>query len=109
VEYQQDRSDEADDGDVVREDPDIPSTRERRLISLLIRSMGLVDQILRQCARGNAAKASTSAFAVSISGPVLGQRAANSSRALSQAASAWKQRSDAILEVRSGRSQLTSP
>src|SRR4028118_1720893 len=38
--------------------------------------MGLVDQVLRQCARGNAAKASTSAFAVSISGPVLGQRAA---------------------------------
>ena len=50
--------------------------------------MGLVDQILRQCACGNAAKASTSAFAVSISGPVLGQRAANSSWALSQAASA---------------------
>jgi nucleoside-diphosphate-sugar epimerase len=55
-----------------------------------------------------AARAGTSAFAVSISGPVLGQRAANSSRALSQAASAWKHRSDAILEVRSGRSQLTT-
>src|SRR5215213_10615792 len=51
----------------------IPTTRERRLISLLIRSMGLVDQVLRQCARGNAAKASTSAFAVSIS---PGQRVA---------------------------------
>jgi UDP-glucose 4-epimerase len=35
-----------------------------------------------------AARAGTSAFAVSISGPVLGQRAANSSRTLSQAASA---------------------
>ena len=51
----------------------IPTTRERRLISLLIRSRGLVDQIFCQCARGNAAKANTSALAASMSGPVLGE------------------------------------
>jgi hypothetical protein len=61
VHVEQDRSDEADDGGVLF--GKIPTTRKRRLISLSIRSMGLVDQ-------------------------VLGQRAANSSRALSQAASA---------------------
>lgn len=65
----QDGPDEADDGGLVREDP---TTRERRLISLLSRSRGLVDQILRQCSRGNAAKARTSALASSISGPILG-------------------------------------
>lgn len=64
------------------------STRERRSISSLICPTGLVDQIVRRCARGNAAKAGTSAFAVSVSGPVLGRRAASSSRALSQAAGA---------------------
>gem|GEM_PF-3471010 len=56
----------------------------------LLRSMGLIDQFLRQRARGEAAKANTSAFAVPISGPVLGQRTANSSWALSQGASARK-------------------
>ena len=50
----------------IGEDPP-PTTRERRLISLLIRSSGFVDQILRQCARGNPVKASTSVLAESIS------------------------------------------
>ena len=31
----------------------MPTTLERRLISLLSRSSGLFDQILRQCSRGN--------------------------------------------------------
>ena len=31
----------------------MPTTLERRLISLLIRSNGFVEEILRQCARGN--------------------------------------------------------
>ncbi len=56
------------------------------MISLLTRSRGLVDQILRQCARGNAVNARTSAFASSINGPSLGNLVANSSRVLSQAA-----------------------
>ena len=50
----------------------MPTTRERRLISLLRRSRGLVDQILRQCYLGNAANAKTSALAASITGPTLG-------------------------------------
>ena len=64
----------------------IPTTRERRLISLLTRSRGLVDQIFRQWAWGKAVKARTSAWASSIRGPSLGKRAANSSRVFSQAA-----------------------
>jgi len=54
---------------------------------LLTRSSGLVDQILRQCARGNAVNASTSALTSSISGPSLWNLAANSSRVFSHAAS----------------------
>src|SRR3546814_2338475 len=38
----------------------IPTTLERRLISLLIRSSGFVDAILRQCARGNRSEEHTS-------------------------------------------------
>ncbi len=55
----------------------IPTTRARRLISLLTRSRGLVDQILVQCDRGNAVKASTSALASSMNGPSLGNRSAS--------------------------------
>src|SRR3954462_5665382 len=64
----------------------MPTTRERRLISLLIRSSGLFDQILTQCAGGYAAKARTSALASSISGTALGNEAASWSRTWSQAA-----------------------
>lgn len=63
----------------------IPTTRERRLISLLMRSRGLVDQIFCQCAQGNAAKARTSARAVSMSGPTLGKLTASWSATWSQA------------------------
>jgi len=52
--------------------------------------------------------AGTSAFAVSIGGPVPGQRAVNSSEALSRAAGAEKPGLDAIFEVRSGRSRLAA-
>ena len=51
----------------------IPTTRDRRLISLLMRSRGLVDQIFCRCARGNAAKASTSGLASAISAAALGK------------------------------------
>jgi hypothetical protein len=51
----------------------MPTTRDRRLISLLIRSSGLFDQILIQCALGNAVNASTSVFAASIDGPIFGR------------------------------------
>src|SRR3954451_10682510 len=64
----------------------IPTTRERRLISLLIRSSGLFDQILTQWARGNAANARTSALASSIRGATLGKDRASWSRTSSQAA-----------------------
>src|SRR3954462_7697165 len=64
----------------------MPTTRERRLISLLIRSNGLFDQILTQCALGNAANARTSALASSINGPALGNEVASWSRTSSQAA-----------------------
>ena len=53
----------------------IPTTRDRLLISLLLRSRGLVDQIFCQWALGNAANARTSARAVSMSGPALGKLA----------------------------------
>ena len=79
-----DGSYEADSRGRVGEDP---TTRERRLISLLMRSSGFVDQILSQCARGNPVKASTSVLVVSISGPVLGKLAASWSRTCSQAVS----------------------
>jgi len=64
----------------------MPTTRDRRLISLLMRSMGLVDQIFCQCALGNAAKARTSCLAASMSGPALGKLAASRSATSSQAA-----------------------
>jgi energy-coupling factor transporter ATP-binding protein EcfA2 len=51
----------------------IPTTRDRRLISLLIRSSGLFDQVLTQWALGNAVNANTSAFPASINGPTLGK------------------------------------
>ena len=53
----------------------MPTTRARRLISLLTRSSGLVDHTLGQWLRGKAVKASTSVFASSISGPMLGKAA----------------------------------
>ena len=64
----------------------IPTTRARRLISLLTLSTGLVDQIFDQWLRGKVVKASTSAFASSISGPMRGKAAASWSRTLSQVA-----------------------
>ena len=72
----------------------MPTTRARRLISLLTRSSGLVDHTLGQWLRGKAVKASTSVLASSISGPILGKAAASWSRTLSQvlatvAASGW--------------------
>src|SRR3954470_3518928 len=53
----------------------MPTTRARRLISRLIRSIGFVDQILVQWLRGKPVNASSSAFAVSINGPDLGEAA----------------------------------
>src|SRR6476661_3505326 len=50
----------------------IPTTRDRRLISLLIRSSGLVDQVFCQWALGKVVNASTSGLASSISGPIFG-------------------------------------
>ena len=55
------------------------------MISLFNRSNGFVDQILRQCAFGNAVKARTSALASSINGPTFGNEAASWSRTSSQA------------------------
>src|SRR4051794_12399937 len=72
----------------------IPTTRALRLISLLTRSSGLVDQVFDQWARGNAVNARTSAFAWSISGPIFGNDLVSWSRTSSQvaatvAASGW--------------------
>src|SRR5690554_5228719 len=64
----------------------MPTTRARRLISLLTRSRGLVLQILGQWGRGKAVKASTSALAASINGPIFGKRPASWSRTSSQVA-----------------------
>lgn len=66
----QDRSSEADDSGVVEKDPDKSGAA---LDLLVIRLMGLVDQIFCQCSLGNAAKVNTSAIAVSLSSPVLGE------------------------------------
>jgi hypothetical protein len=49
----------------------MPTTRARRLISLLTRSKGFVLQTLGQCARGNAVTAKTSTLAVSIRVPIF--------------------------------------
>ena len=72
----------------------MPTTRARRLISLLTRSSGLVDHTFGQWLRGNAVKASTSVLASSIRGPILGKAVASWSRTVSQvaatvAASGW--------------------
>src|SRR3712207_7004385 len=64
----------------------MPTTRARRLISLLTRSSGLVDQIFGQWLRGKVVNASTSAFASSISGSILGKFAASWLRTVSQVA-----------------------
>ena len=64
----------------------MPTTRARRLTSLFSRSRGLVLQIFAQCARGNALNASTSAFASSINGPILGKAIVSWSRTYSQVA-----------------------
>ena len=67
----------------------IPTTRTRRLTSLLTRSSGLVLQILGQCGRGNAVNAvnaSTSVFALSIKVPIFGNRPASWPRTSSQLA-----------------------
>jgi hypothetical protein len=58
----------------------MPTTRARRLISLLTRSKGFVLQTLGQCARGNAVTAKTSTLAVSIRVPIFGNRPASWSR-----------------------------
>lgn len=76
VQVDEHRANESDGGGI-GEDSD---ERARRLTSLSTRSSGLVDQTLRQCSRGDLANAVTSAFASSISGPSLGNRAASSSR-----------------------------
>jgi hypothetical protein len=47
---------------------------------LLIRSSGFVDHVFRQWVLGNDAKASTSAFASSMSGPIFGNDAVRRSR-----------------------------
>src|SRR5215203_2726933 len=62
----------------------MPTTRARRLISLLTRSSGLVDHTFGQWLRGKPVKASTSVLASSINGPILGKAAASWSRTLSQ-------------------------
>lgn len=67
----------------------MPTTWERRLISRLSRSSGLVDQIFLQCALGKALNARTSAFASSISGPTFGNRPAIWSRTCSQVVAIW--------------------
>jgi hypothetical protein len=64
----------------------IPTTRDRLLISLLILSSGLFDQIFTQCALGNAVNAMTSALAVSISGPTFGSVLTSWSRTCSHPA-----------------------
>src|SRR3954453_21258634 len=64
----------------------MPTTRALRLISLLTRSSGLVDQVFDQWARGNAVNARTSAFASSISGPIFGKDLVSWSRTSSQVA-----------------------
>src|SRR3954452_2160254 len=64
----------------------IPTTRARRLISLLTRASGLVEQIFDQCARGNAVNATTSALAWCITGPILGNDWGSWSRTSSQVA-----------------------
>ena len=82
MQFGEDGSDQPDGGRPRRR---VPTTRDRRLISLLMRSRGLVDQIVCQWAVGNAAKARTSARAGSTSGPALGKLAASWSRTWSQA------------------------
>src|SRR3954464_3216099 len=62
----------------------MPTTRARRLISLFTRSNGFVDHTFPQCARGNEVNANPSAFAASISGPILGKPVASWSRTVSQ-------------------------
>lgn len=79
----QHRSDPADDRGFVGEDAHHAGAA---LDLLLIRSSGLLDQIFTQWARGNAANASTSALASSISGPAFGNDAASWSRTSSQTA-----------------------
>ena len=71
VDVGQDCADEADDGGLVREDADDAGSAFDLLVD---RSKGLVDQTFAQCGRGKAVNASTSAFASSISGPILGKR-----------------------------------
>ena len=62
VHVDQDRADHSNDVGGVGADSD---DRLRCLIFLLTRSRGLVDRILRQCARGKPAKVSTSVLASS--------------------------------------------
>src|SRR3954451_4883638 len=56
---------------------EIWATLVRRLISLLIRSSGLFDQILRQCSAGNAVNANTSVFASRNRAAALGNCGSN--------------------------------
>ena len=64
----------------------IPTIRDRLLISLFTRSSGFVNQTFGQWLRGNAVKASTSALASSINGPILGKVRLSWSRTVSQVA-----------------------
>src|SRR3954447_3300865 len=65
----------------------IPTTFDRRLTSLLSRSSGLFDQILRQCDLGNVANARTSVRAVAMDSAALGNRSARVVSTSSQRAS----------------------
>jgi len=69
VHIAQQGADEPDDGRVVRE----PAHDAAAALDLLVDPLErLVDQILRQCDRGKPVKASTSAWASSMSGPARG-------------------------------------
>ena len=65
----------------------MPTTFERRLISLFNRSSGLLDQILRQCAVGNAVNARTSVRAARIDSAAFGNRSSRVAVTSSQRAS----------------------
>ena len=64
----------------------IPTTLERRLISLLSRSSGLFDHTLRQCALGKLVNAKTSVRALRIDSAALGNRSLRVSVTSSQRA-----------------------
>jgi hypothetical protein len=79
----EDGAHEAHDGGLVREDPHDAAASLDLLVDPL---EGFVDEILVQWLRGKAVKARTSARAVSMRGPILGNRPASWSRTWSQVA-----------------------